>query len=118
MDTSAICLKFFLNIVSYDEHVTEVEYYIRTIKERTRSICNSLPFKKYYNQLRVENVYGHVFWLNALLATNGILQHRITRNIITGSKIDYLLYCQLECGSYVQTHEGTWQQYGIKYNRS
>ena len=35
-----------LNIVSRDEHVPEAERYIRTVKERTRCIYNTLPFPK------------------------------------------------------------------------
>jgi hypothetical protein len=34
-----------LNVVSNDEHVPEVERQIRTIKERTRCIYNTVPFK-------------------------------------------------------------------------
>jgi septation ring formation regulator EzrA len=33
-----------LNTVSSDEHVPDIERHIRTIKERTRSMYNMLPF--------------------------------------------------------------------------
>ena len=59
----------------------------------------------YTNRLLVEIVYAQVFWLNAFPAINGISDYRSPRNIITGATIDYHLHCQLECGSYVQTHE-------------
>ena len=91
--------------MSNDEHVPEIERYIRTIKERTRSVYTSLPFKKFPNWLLVEIVYAQVFWLNAFPAINGISDQRSPRNIITGATIDYHLHCKLECGSYVQTHE-------------
>ena len=38
-------MKISLNTASNDEHVPEVERYIRTIKERTRGQYNVLPFK-------------------------------------------------------------------------
>jgi hypothetical protein len=39
-------LGMHLNIILNDEHVPEVEGQIRTIKERTRSVHNTLHFKK------------------------------------------------------------------------
>jgi hypothetical protein len=35
-----------LNTASNDEHVPDIERFIRTLKERTRAIYNTLPFKK------------------------------------------------------------------------
>jgi len=32
-----------VNITGRDEHVPEIERYIRTVKERTRAIINTLP---------------------------------------------------------------------------
>jgi hypothetical protein len=37
-------LHITLNTVSNDDHVPEIERFIRTLKERTRCIYNSLPF--------------------------------------------------------------------------
>jgi len=91
--------------VSNDEHVPEIESYIRTIKELTRSVYTSLSFKKFRNQPLVEIVYAQVFWLNAFPAINGILDQRSPQNITTGATIEYHLHCQLEFGSYVQTNE-------------
>jgi len=36
-----------LNICAANEHVPEIERYIRTIKERIRSIATTLPFERY-----------------------------------------------------------------------
>ena len=36
-----------LNKCSANEHVPEIERYIRTLKERVRSIATILPFKEY-----------------------------------------------------------------------
>ena len=105
MDTSKIWAGVTLNIVTNNEHVPEVERYIRTIKERTRSVYNSLPFKKFPNRLLMEIVYAQVFWLNAFPSANGISKTSSPCSIVTGSGIDYNLHCKLECGSYVQTHE-------------
>jgi len=45
-----------LNVVANDEHVPEVERYIRTIKERTRSVYNMLPYKRMPARMLVEMV--------------------------------------------------------------
>jgi len=34
-----------VNTTAHDEHVPEIEIYIRTVKERIRATTNSLPFK-------------------------------------------------------------------------
>ena len=39
-----------LNTASPEEHVPEVESHIRTIKEKSRSVINVLPFKKYHQE--------------------------------------------------------------------
>jgi hypothetical protein len=53
-----------LNVTANDEHVPEVERYIRTVKERTRATYNTLPFKKIPTPMLVEMVQASVFWLN------------------------------------------------------
>ena len=39
-------LRICINETSRDKHVGDVERYIRTVKERMRAICNTLPFQK------------------------------------------------------------------------
>jgi len=60
-DPSLIVLGVSLNL--NDLHVPEIECYIRTIKECSRSVYTSLPFKKFPNWLLVETVYAQSFWL-------------------------------------------------------
>lgn len=94
-----------LNISANDEHVPEVERYIRTIKERTRSIYNSLPYKSIPVLMIMEMVQLSVFWLNNFPATDGIYNDLSPRNIVVGSSIDYLSHCQIEFGAYAQVHQ-------------
>jgi hypothetical protein len=39
-------MQITLDTVSKDEHMPEIERYIRTVKERVRCIYNTLPFKQ------------------------------------------------------------------------
>ena len=57
----SIILLLMLNITGHDEHVPEIERYIRTVKERVRAIVNSLPFENYPRLLIVETVYNALF---------------------------------------------------------
>jgi len=93
-----------LNTVSRDEHVSDAERRIRTVKERSRCIFNTLPFKKIPAQMTVQMVYSANFWLNVFPPEDGISEMN-PRELITGLKIDYEKHCQLEYGTYVQTHD-------------
>ena len=94
-----------LNITSRDEHVPEIECYIRTVKERVWAIVNTLPFKQYPNRLIVETVYNATFWLNCFPHKDGIHPTYSPRTIVTGSTIDYNKHCTLQFGTYIQVHE-------------
>ena len=53
-----------LNVCSREEHVPVIERQIRTVKERCRSICNTLPYKKLPKLVVVQMVSASNFWLN------------------------------------------------------
>ena len=95
----------WINITSRDEHVPEIERYIRTVKERARCILNVLPFKKLPVRITAELIFNVIFWLNSFPSQNGILGTLSPRKIITGQEISYNAHCILEFGSYVQVHE-------------
>ena len=61
-----------LNTTSRDEHVPEIERCIRTVKERTRSAYNMLPFQYVPRIILVHLVKNAVLWLNALPAAKGV----------------------------------------------
>jgi hypothetical protein len=94
-----------LNDTGRDENVGDIERYIRTVKERTRCIYNTLPFHKIPCRVIIEMVYASVYWLNAFPHPLGISQTLSPRQIITGQTIDYNRHCKYEFGQYVQTHE-------------
>ena len=94
-----------VNVVSNDEHVPDIERYIRTVKERTRCVHNTLPFCKMLPRLIIEMVYASVFWLNCFPVENGVSSTHSPRDLIVGLPIDYNKHCQVEFGTYVQVHE-------------
>ena len=98
-------MEITLNAASNAEHVPGIERHIRTIKERTRCIYNTLPFHKMPNRLIIEMVVASNFWLNSFPPDSGISDVLSPRAIVTGSTLDFNRHCKIEFGSYVQTHE-------------
>jgi hypothetical protein len=98
-------MQITLNTASNNEHVPEIERYIRTTKERTRCVYNTLPFKRLPARMIIEMVYYSTFWLNSFPADDGISDTLSPRALVVGSQIDYAKHCKLEFGTYVQTHE-------------
>ena len=94
-----------LNTTAKDEHVGEIERYIRTIKERTRCIYNTLPFTRMPARLLIEMVYTSVFWLNSFPAQDGVSDTLSPCTLVTGQTLDYNKHCRLEFATYAQTHE-------------
>jgi hypothetical protein len=93
-----------VNGVARDEHVPEIERYIRTTKERTRCIYTMLPFEKIPARITIEMIYASVFWLNMFPLTDGVSTTHSPRNIICGHQLDYKTHCKLEFGTYAQVH--------------
>ena len=94
-----------LNVTSRDEHVGDIERYIRTVKERMRAVYNTLPFSKIPAQLVIEMAKASVFWLNGLPPKDYFWNNLSPRTIVTGQKLDYKRHCRYQFGEYVQTHE-------------
>ena len=94
-----------LNTVSCGEQVPEIELYMRTLKEQTQCIYNTLPFTRLPGRLIIEMVYASVFWLNLFPPADGVSATLSPRSLVTGFQLDYNKLCRLEFGTYVQTHE-------------
>ena len=93
-----------LNTCGADEHVPEIERFIRTVKDRVRSVYHSLPYKYIPRLLLVHLVKAAVFWLNAFPHRDGI-SDQSPRYIMTGQTLNFQCHARLELGAYVQTHE-------------
>jgi len=94
-----------LNITGKDEHVPEIERFIRTVKERVCAIVNTLLFETLPYRLAIKIVYNTMFWLNCVPHKDGIHLALSPCTIVTGLTIDYDKHCKLQFGTYVQVHE-------------
>ena len=94
-----------LNETSCDEHVGDIERYLRTVKERMRAIYSTLPFNKVPARLFIEMAKASVFWLNGVPPNDSSGNGLSPRTIVTGQKLDYNRHCRYQFGEYTQTHE-------------
>jgi hypothetical protein len=94
-----------LNSTGRDEHVGDIERYVRTMKERMRATYNTLPFTPMPPRLVIEMAKQAVFWLHLFPKVDGVSDHMSPREIMTGQRLDYARHCRFEYGEYVQTHE-------------
>ena len=94
-----------LNEASRDEHIGEIERFIRTVKQWMRAIYNTLPFQKIPTQLSAEMAKACVFWLNSLPLQSNFGNELSPRTIVMGQRLDFKRHCRFQFGEYVQTHE-------------
>ena len=86
------------------DHKPIIERYIRTIKDRSISVWSTLPFKKVPFRIIIEFIYASVFWFHAFPHHDGISTTMSTREIITGTTLDYNCHCKHQYSDYIQTH--------------
>ena len=94
-----------LNTCARGEHVPEVERYIRTIKDATRSTYRLLPYRTIPRLVLSHLVKNAVFWLNAFPSSDGVSSSHSPRYFLTGRELEYDKHAVLEFGQYVQSHE-------------
>ena len=94
-----------LNCCVAGEHVPEIERFIRTLKDRTRSAYNILPFRNLPRVLLVHLLKSCTLWLNAFPAADGVSSVHSPCFLLTGPELSFDEHAVFEFGSYIQTHE-------------
>jgi hypothetical protein len=93
-----------LYLVDPGTHTEKVERWIRTVKERCRSIQYSLPFNITHRTIKKRLIFWCVRALNALPNTDQIVG-LTPREIITGLKADYKLLSRVYFGAYAHIYD-------------
>lgn len=78
----------YLETTGADDHVPDIERYIRTVKERARSTWHSMPFEFVPRVIVIHLIHNAVFWLNAFPPSNGVSTEHSPRYLMTGKRID------------------------------
>lgn len=98
----------FLNIVAANEHVGSVERSVRTVKDDTRTLIHSLPYRKYPKELTIGAVIPAIQKRNKLPTPNVISSTMSPSTLVTGEQpLDYNTLSQLSFGTYTQVREPT-----------
>lgn len=92
------------SITRWDEHVPEVQRYIRTLNERVHTTVCILPFNNLLHRLIVEMVYNPIFLLNRFHHLDGTHPKLSQCTIVTGSKIIFNKHFKLKISNYMQMH--------------
>ncbi len=92
-----------LNLAAAAEHVGLIEYNIRFLKEMTRSIHHSLPFKHITALMLIRMVLHTMQFMNSFPWKGG-LKHCPLSAIMTDAKL-HMIQLQLKFGSYCQVAE-------------
>ena len=77
------------HITSQDKHVSEIERYNRTIKDRVRGNYNIIPFDYLPPIIVIEMAYIAMFWRNMFALKGGISKTQSPSEIILNSKLNF-----------------------------
>ena len=78
-----------MNTPAAVEHVAEIERRIRTIKERSRAITCTLPYKALPNQILIRLLNCVVMWINNMPSATGISTQYSPRELILRTRLKY-----------------------------
>ena len=97
-----------LNCASKNEDVSEIERFVRTVKERIISARATIPFKRISKLMIVHLVASTIFWLNSFPPSTpgaGLSYTKGPGQLVLGNTVNYKKFCRLQPGEYVQVHQ-------------
>lgn len=90
-----------------------VERAVRTVKDRVRSLCYSVPFKQFPKLMTIHLVVGAVKWINRFPSKGGISDTLSASKIIEGTSDPDIGIKRVPFGTYVMLYAKTktiWNQ--------
>jgi hypothetical protein len=99
------CEMVEINTTAARKHVSEIDRFIHTIKERSRALVSDLAYTPLPCQVVIHLVYFAVLWLNSLPAAAGVSNKYSPREIVLCRKIDFKKHCEATFSSYVKAHD-------------
>ncbi len=100
-------LEVVVNTTSAGEHVGDVEWHIKTIKEWGQGIVNTLPFKQMPARMMVELIHFCTMWLTTIPSKNReqSVQQTLTQGNIIRQGVNYKRQCCVPFGAYCEVFE-------------
>ena len=96
-----------VNTYATNEHVTDAERNVHTIKDGTRCSVEELRRIRIHTlpkQVIIHMVNLSVSWINAPPATNGISTVHSPREIVLKRSVDFDLHCRADFRQYIHAH--------------
>jgi hypothetical protein len=105
-----LCLEILTHVVNLNttaasEHVPDIEWKLRLIKERIRALQSTLPFKNIPGRMIIEILANVVLWIDAFPPASGVSKTYSPRTIMTGTALNFNKHCQIPFGAYAEVHE-------------
>jgi hypothetical protein len=86
-----------VNIISKNEHATELRHQNRVIKERAKGIIKILPYKKLPKKMRIAMIQYVVIWLHNIPKED---QDKSPREMIIRNQVlDTKMVCKMSFGA-------------------
>jgi hypothetical protein len=98
-------LDVHLNVTAANEHVPEIERFIRVIKERVRAVITTSPIDPMPRIMKIHLLQHTIQLLNLTIQPNGVSDTLSPSSIVLGTQLDANIHCRLEFGTYCQVHE-------------
>ncbi len=93
-----------LNTTAACEHVEQIEWKIRVIKERRRGTINTLSYETMPKLMVIELMHFCVMWMNSFPVKSGVSKKWSPRELVSRHKLDAKLHCKAPFGSYCEVH--------------
>ena len=90
-----------------NEHVKEIERSIRTMKERSRCVCHSLPYKRYTKLMTLELISDVNKWLNMFPTDDAICKTMSPAMILEGTHKPDMSKQRVPFGTYAIVYTST-----------
>jgi hypothetical protein len=84
--------------------VSKAKQMICTIKERTRGLLATLPFKHIPWRMKIKFMYFIVLWLSAFPVKSEISSTFSPHELLVWWKLDYKKHCRVLPGTYCEVH--------------
>jgi hypothetical protein len=94
-----------VNLASANEHVPEIEFRIRVVKERCRATRHSLPFHTIPKLMMIHIVLNVVKLLNFFPTKGGVYDTLSPNTIVSVETLDYKKHLSLQLGQYYQEED-------------
>ena len=101
------CIPSRFHICAKNEHIPVVERSIRTVKERARCTCHSIPYTCYPRIMTIALMEQIEYWLNSFPSTDSLIESVGPANIVEGRPNVDCREKNFPFGSYSMLYIGT-----------